>query len=319
VKPLTTERAAQVVNRILQERVLSIDPIIGKGSVNKLYIVRTPGSEVVVRMNVDAGALQVYEKERWCMEQAAAQGIPGPAIIAVGKDAEAAYMIQTFVTGDHGEDSPMEKKYIWGELGKYTRIVHSLRVQGFGEMLTDPRQGVFEAPTHDNFDGSWRSFVKYNVESLTENDELINLNVITAAQSDCVKRLFENLLACPFQFGLNHGDISLKNTIVNKNGTVTLLDWGSAEVNIVPHWDLIQLLQCHMEANNPDNSHIEAFLDGYGISQQQYGQMREQLYTLLLLRAFDKLRWAIDRSAQRIPRYADYAKKVLQLVLHDTG
>jgi hypothetical protein len=40
------------------------------------------------------------------------------------------------------------------------------------------------------------------------------------------------------------------------------LDWGSAEVNIVPHWDIIQILKCHLESRNPNKSHLKDFLDG---------------------------------------------------------
>ncbi|MBC7932296.1 MAG: hypothetical protein H7Z38_17205 [Rubrivivax sp.] len=67
-----------------------------------------------------------------------------------------------------------------------------------------------------------------------------------------------------------------------------------AEVSIVPHHDLIEMLRMNMVENDPDHDALRAFLDGYGISQTEYERMTPELESLLLLRAFDKLRWAMD-------------------------
>jgi aminoglycoside phosphotransferase (APT) family kinase protein len=314
-----TDMGSQLANEIaaafLHEKIHSVHPIIGKGSVNKIFIVGAARSKVVIRMNHDGMAFKDYEKECWCMEKAIAKGIPSPLVLAMGQKDDVAYMIQSYVDGEHGENSSFENKYLWTKLGQYAKLIHSIKVIGFGEILSDPLRGTFYSPTHDNFDGTWLDFVRYNIESLTVNDELIKLGVLTAIQSKSVKRLFENLQEREFHFGLNHGDISLKNTIVNQNGHVTLLDWGSAEVNIAPHGDFIQLMKCHIEMNNPSASDILAFIDGYGIAPDDFRKMQEEINILLVLRAFDKLRWAIDRSPQRIPNFAGYAKKVLKRVL----
>ena len=147
--------------------------------------------------------------------------------------------------------------------------------------------------------------------SLTEDDPLIKLKVLTQPQSKAVKDVFVSLKGREFTFGLNHGDISLKNTIVDIRGRVNLLDWGSAEAGIVPHHDLIQMLKMNMLEGDPDSEEIRAFLDGYGISPAELERMMPELESLLVLRAFDKLRWAIDWNVEGLDRYVRHAREAL--------
>ena len=109
--------------------------------------------------------------------------------------------------------------------------------------------------------------------------------------------------------------MSLKNTIVDNAGTIHLLDWGSAEASIVPHHELIQLLKLNMQENNPSDAEIEAFLDGYGILKDEFEKMLPDLKSLSILRAFDKLRWAIDWKIPELKDYVSQAKETVERYL----
>ena len=50
-------------------------------------------------------------------------------------------------------------------------------------------------------------------------------------------------------------------------------------------------------------------LEGYGISPAEYERMLPELESLLVLRAFDKLRWAIEWNAAEVGRFADHARE----------
>src|SRR5690606_38908861 len=89
--------------------------------------------------------------------------------------------------------------------------------------------------------GSWQGYVEHNTNSLTEHDRLIELGVITPTESQRMRRLFENMKRRSYRYGLNHGDLSLKNTIVDQAGQVILLDW-NARVSVVPHATIAQLM-----------------------------------------------------------------------------
>lgn len=304
----------EIFTSILEMEVKEIKPIIGKGAVNEVFLVKTENSPYIVRMNDAKRAYSIFEKECWCMEQAGLLGIPGPEVISIGTYREVAYMVLTFVEGTHGEDTDFEKGEVWRKLGEYARIFHSIKVAGFGEHIVDLEKGIFAERKHDNFDGTWSGFIKYNVDSLTEDDELVKQNILTKKQSMAIKERFECLYGKSFQFGLIHGDLSLKNTIVNDGGNVTLLDWGSAQVTIVPHYEIIELIRSQIDQGYPSDLELEEFLKGYGFSKSDYFGIKEDMNTLLLLRSIDKLRWALECSPNDISNFISHVKKVLKRV-----
>lgn len=306
-------QAEQIATNYFKEQVVSSYAIIGKGSVNQIAVVETDSMKAVIRMN-GISTYEDYVKEQWCMNQAALIGVPGPKVLSVGKTEDCAYMIQTFVAGDNGVDSVQPKASIWRQIGEYAKQIHAIRTEGYGERLADPDRGLFLSPLHEGFDGSWRSFVQYNRDSLTEDDRLLELGVITVSESSKAELLFESFQSSALDFGLNHGDLSLKNTVVDPQGRVHLLDWGSAEVNLVPYRDFMEPLR-YVENGQLDEPSFRAFLEGYGLNQREYAEMQHELNGYRLLIAFDKLRWAIDKKPDLISDYADYAHRIAKKVL----
>jgi len=298
---------SRIVSTLFDAPQIEVTPLIGKGSVNKVFIVKTVSRQVVIRMSERDEAFNEYAKEAWCIEQAATRGVPVPSVISVGRCEGNAYIVQSYIAGDEGRDSPAQKSGIWRELGRYARLIHSIGVPGFGLTLPEITRGDARK--------SWLRYVDYNIASLAEDDPLITLGVLTRPQSRVVKGLFADLRDREFAFGLNHGDISLKNTIIDVRGRVHLLDWGSAEASIVPHHDLIQLLKMNMLEGDPDDEQILAFLDGYGISRGAYERMMPVLESLLVLRAFDKLRWALEWNVEGLEGFVSHAREALSRCL----
>lgn len=297
-------QAEQITGNFLQEQVKSSYQVIGKGIANQVCVVETENHKVVVRMN-DKDTFPEYVKEKWCIEQAAAVGIPGPEVLSIGIVDETAFMIQAFVEGDNGLDSTVTKTDVWRKLGEYAKLIHSIQVKGYGGNLVDPVHGEFHSPSHAGSDGSWQGYVQYNINCLTKHDPLIELGVITQAELQRVRELFENLKREPFRFGLDHGDLSIKNVIVNQANRVILLDW-NAEINVVPHVTVARLMQYQILGieESPNAEELEAFMDGYGLSEEDLSVTRH----FLLLRAFDNLRWAIDQSPGLIKPYASFCE-----------
>jgi aminoglycoside phosphotransferase len=303
---MNTQLAAQIVSSFFTEPVKTVAPIVGKGTVNRIFIVTTVEHEVVVRLNDAETAWQEYEKEKWCLEQASAKGIPGPEVLTLGKLGSVAYMLQTLISGDNGEDSHFDKTAIWRKLGQYAKIIHAIKI--------DPASNL-QLPHFDNFELSWTDFLAYNIESLTPDDELIKYGVLSKAQAVTVRQLFEGLTCRTYHFGLCHRDIVLRNTIVAEDGLVSLLDYGSAEINIVPYTELATFLEWQLTENYPSQAEVSAFLAGYGISQAEFREIQPELETLTLLRAFDTLRWAIERSPSEIAGQVHTARKILEYKL----
>jgi aminoglycoside phosphotransferase (APT) family kinase protein len=296
-----TRLASMIASGLLGGTPLEVTPLVGRGSVNRVFVVEALTRKVVVRMSDGGEAFDEYTKEAWCIERAAARGVPVPSVIGVGRREGHAYIVLSYIDGDEGRDSPAPRPCIWRELGKYARLIHSIRVPGFGLSLSKMTRGDARE--------SWLRHLEYNIESLTEDDPLIELGVLTPPQSKLAREVFAGLRAREFTFGLNHGDISLKNTVVDARGRVSLLDWGSAEAAAVPHHDLIEMLKMNMSEGDPDGEDIRAFLEGYGISPAELERMRPELDGLLLLRAFDKLRWAIDWNVAGLEEYVSHARE----------
>lgn len=309
------KQAERIAADFLQEQVKTSYRIIGKGITNQVCVVETEIHKVVVRMN-DKDTFPSFIKEKWCIEQAAAVGVPGPEVLSIGVVDETAYMIQAFVEGDNGLECTVPKPGVWRKLGEYVKLIHSIQVKGYGGDLIDTVHGEFQSPSHAGSDGSWQGYVQYNINGLTEHDRLIELGVITQMESLKVRKRFEDLKSEPFRFGLNHGDISLKNTIVNQANQVILLDW-NAEVNVAPHATVAQLMHYQILGleESPNVEEFKAFIDGYGISEKDLFDIRH----FLLLRAFDNLRWAIDRSPDLIEPYAAFAKQVVDEIKRHDG
>ncbi|CAM3980033.1 phosphotransferase family protein [Saccharibacillus endophyticus] len=288
---------------------VSVSPILGKGFVNEVWIAETSGRRIVIRMNTeDSCASDIYLKEKWCMEQARLAGIPGPEVLELGRCGEIPYMIQSFENGVNGLDHSADPALLWSVIGEYAARLHRIPVKGYGENLSDPERGTFFSPPHPGSDGSWNDYLRYNIQSLNDGDRLLELGVITRAQSRQARELFESLAGQEWHFGLNHGDLSLKNILVSDvPGTtsphIVLIDWGSAEVGPVPHVDLMQLMLIQMIEGRPRDEEISAFLKGYGLPVSVLADTKK----LFVLRSFDKLRWAIDCSPGDVAQFADIA------------
>lgn len=273
-----------------------ITPIINRGSVNKVFAVETATGRIVVRLN-DEDDVSRFQKEKWCMEKASEKGVAGPEVISVGEKDGYAYTVMSFIEGTPGDEvGSIETPLVWREIGRYARAIHSISVAGFGLEYADLIEGDSEKHWHDYLD--------YNIKSLTPDDKLIELGVLDLEKSQSARNCFEELRTKKFNFGLNHGDLSSKNTILGTDGRVYLLDWGCAVAEVVPHFDIGEIIR----SSKPSEEEFDSFLVGYSMSKEEFGALEDDLKSLLLLNRFDKLRWAIDKKLDKIEDYVEGAK-----------
>ncbi len=287
----------QTIREILGSDVIEITPILGKGSVNKVFKVRQSSGTVIVRLN-SADKFPKFQKEAWALDEAQKIGIPSPKVLDLGVKNHHSFMIQSFVEGLNGKEIIDDKTDIWFRIGQHARLVHSIKTIGFGERMASA--GLF--------DDTWLRYLNYNIDSLKPDDQLISRGVITIEQSEKLKKLFQELLKKPFKFGMNHGDLSLANVIVLKNGQVTLIDWGESESSIVPYVDFIGILQNHLKEASPL---FEWFLKGYGLTKDEYLKIKPDLEAIRLLKAVDLLRWAIDKKPGKINQFSKRLRKLV--------
>jgi fructosamine-3-kinase len=294
---ITTERLAQIVENFTGEKIVDSRQILGRSDVNDIYALATVNNKYILRVDRNKNTLDRFRKEVWCVGQARQVGIPVADIVAVDLVDGYPYMLMHQVEGINGDESPGQDK-IWRALGGYARKIHAIPVQGYGDRMSAP--GVF--------DDSWQRFLDYNLSSLTAGDQLLERGFITSAQSARLKKIFLNLQQTKFNFGLTHYDLCPRNTVVAADG-VYLLDWGSAQVGVIPHLDIAEILDSSLNDQSPE---FKLFLENYGLPYEDYETMKPQIRDLNLLVHVDKLRWALDRAPGRVEHYASEVEKKLE-------
>jgi aminoglycoside phosphotransferase (APT) family kinase protein len=226
-------------------------------------------------------------------------GIPGAKIYDVGTYKDYAYILMEYIDGSNGtriEASPG----LWQELGSYLNLIHKIPVKGFGEKLNDITDGNKE---------QWKTYLKYNIDSLNDNDVLIKLGVLDTPTSKKLITIFQGIAGNSYTFGLNHGDYSLANVIVNNKSTAHIIDWGCAQSHVVPHYDLGVILD---ESLSLDSDEFNALLNGYGMSRYDFDVMKQEIADLVLLEAVDKLRWALDKAPKWVESHKSRLINILQ-------
>lgn len=294
------EIARAIATRFCGAAPYTIDAIEGLGSVNQLFVASTAVGRIIIRLPQESDkwrAEAFYEKERWCLESARRIAhIPGPEVLEQGVFEGWPYQIQRYIEGVNGERSDIPPAQLYYSLGEYSRRFHTISLTGFGEVLAD-----FQAP-----DGRerWHEFITYNLESLTDGDPLLGLGVYLPDQRQAIYERFKSLYALDAPIGLTHGDLAPRNTIVTSDQTVVLIDWGCAEAHLIPHYDLYYMPR--------DFQHD--FLNGYGWPMEQRAALFAELESLALLKAFDLVRWSLDRCLRRLLELAEEARKLAQAV-----
>jgi len=299
-KKIDDQLINNLADQLLNFKLIKINPIIGKGDVNQVFILTSKHSKIVLRMN-SADSHNRFLKEGWCLKKAKEKGIPGPKVLSIGKKDDFSFMFISFLPGVVGKEALMSKPDIWFQIGKYARLIHQIPVIGFGEDFdTD---GVFK--------DSWQRFSDYNIDSLNDNDPLLDLKIFDKDKSQLIKDLFVVFKDKNFKFGLNHGDLSLANVMVDREN-ISLFDWGCAMAHIVPHFEIEEILRSVLKE---DSNKFKHFLKGYGLSLSEFKVIKDDILILRLLWTIDKLRWAIDRSPDKIKSYSQEVKKSLNLVV----
>ena len=286
-----------VVDRHRGTRVTSAVPI--QSGVNRVFRLRAGDQRLIVRLS-DVAEIARFRKEAWCIDRAAAAGVPSPAVLAVGAQGAYAYMLENDVPGRRGTElGPAGQLSTWRHLGALLRRIHDIALAGFGEELAGMTTGG---------DARWQRYLAYNLGELTARDPLMAMGVLTKEDQDRLRSDFEGLARAPLRFGLSHGDFSLRNAIVGDDGLVSVIDWGEAHAHVVPHFDLGVVLQTSLRDDAPG---FAALLDGYGLDRAGYDVIRSDIQALRLLIATDKVRWARDRRPDRLAG----TRRILQALL----
>jgi len=174
-----------------------------------------------------------------------------------------AYLIETYLAGTNGEELALSVGYekavvqqVWQQLGGYLALLHQLPVEGFGELLPACEEPSNTLKGRDRFD----RFLLYNIEQLESPDDPLQgppLSILTLQNTQHILGILGDLLhqykQGTFRFGLCHGDVSLKNCLVDQQFSgpqTSLVDWGCTTIDVIPHaeFNAMDISRCHLDS-----------------------------------------------------------------------
>jgi hygromycin-B 4-O-kinase len=177
-----------------------------------------------------------------------------------------------------------QRPAILGELGEYAAKINQIGTRDFGH--------VFDwSPNELSRSRTW---IEYLDNELKVDERLAVLRQSGLVKADLLQKLrgqVESMRAWTTKPTLSHGDIRLKNVIVNQRGKiVSILDWENCTSNMAPYWELsLALHDLSMDEK-------QSFLEGYGLDLTRYMEIAPAIKALNLLHYSRSVRHALQRN-----------------------
>ncbi len=243
------------------------------GLVNFIYYAEVDGEGFVVRIAEEQPKIQYFLKESWAMEKAREKGVPVPEVLEISNEvSEFPYMIARWVKGRSAECFlHPERGAIIKELGKYAALINSIPTSGFGHVFDWSNNLLSRKDT-------WKQYLQEEFEVDKRLSTLERHSILTEEIMSHLRGAVKEMLAWEGKPHLNHGDLRLKNVLVDDKGKICcILDWEFCTSNMSPQWDLCVAL-------DPFTADEKAlFLEGYGISHTEYRKIAQGIKALNLL------------------------------------
>lgn len=284
----------RLAGELFSEPVFCINPIT-KGGVNKVFAVKTQKMNLIVRIHKDQSNIEEYQKEKLCMEKVSKLGVPVPKVIELGNQIiPYAYMIYEYIEGISADEYQGDKLKIWRQIGKYAVLINSMKTYGYGynfEFKNKQKQ-------NKNSYEKWKIYIDEKINGLLKCKLFIEHKVIERKDIPKIKNKLESIKRWRFEPKLNHGNLSLKNTVVDKSGkVVAILDWGEAASHPTPSFEFATTIFWITPKEE------KAFLDGYGISMKEYEFLKLDVERLELLQHLGSAHWHIQRKNYKALEY----------------
>lgn len=292
----------EIALKELKKKPQNILQILDKGVRNKVFKVTAHSTEYIFRLNSEKRALAMYQKEKWCMDKAREVGVPTSECLYVGMSGEYAYMILSYIEGVNGDDSQLDKRDIFRKLGEYAQVFNSVQTAGFGRDTVDPDMG---------FTQTWEEFHDATMNKVVDNPVLVESGVFSREQIGKIKTRLSEMKDWNYRPHLCHGNLGSNNTVVNPDGEIFVIDWGNGAGHLAPHVDLADII-----AWNSTRIFLDDFLEGYGMSKDEFRKIEREVNDILILKLLDVMKWAISTDYEVLNRkFVDQSvERILKLV-----
>ena len=265
--------AGVVFAHLLGAKGAKLTPL-GGGLTNFVFGARCGRDEFVLRLSGNPGKLKEFLKEQWAMARAREAGIPVPEVLEVGiNPIPFPYMVARKVAGTEATHHP-ERFRVLRQMGRFARQLHEVKTSGFGHTFDWSENQLSRKE-------SWAEYLQREFRGPERLAILDRHGMLTKPALKALRATFEEIARWDPQPVLNHGDLRLKNVVVDAEGEVAaVLDWEFCTSNAAPYWDLsLALHDLSVDAK-------EELLAGYGMTG------REVMEAAPALRVFNVLNYA---------------------------
>lgn len=269
-RPLITEKtAASVIQHYFGTKPKSVCHIGGLS--NFVFEAKLHDKELVVRLSDRPDRLQFFLKEQWAVRKAREFKVPVPEILEVGNELDGTpYMVLEKIRGPSAEDC-VGRIPILKQLAEHARVINSIPTTGFGHVFDWSKNELSR-------NESWKEFLheEFGIENRLKLFR--KAKIFSATDLRKLEKAVATLEKLNFKPRLNHGDLRLKNVILDeKNEIKAIIDWEHCLSGPVPEWDLsIALHDLSIDEK-------EAFLESYGISLAEFTERSATVKLLNIL------------------------------------
>ena len=226
----------------------------------------------MVRISPDTEKVATFTKELWATQKVREVGVPSPEVLAVGNIGSEPYMVSRRVTGAEATHHP-KRKHIVHEMGRFARTINSVRTTSFGVN--------FDWTANGPKNNTWAEYLDQELQIERRLRLFTEHKILSAQQVEKLKEIVDDARAMRVEPSLNHGDMRLKNVIVDDDGQIAaIVDWEDCLSTIAPQWEL----SIALHDLSIDEKHL--FIEGYGLDSKQVEEMSP------LIKAFNVINYS---------------------------
>jgi aminoglycoside phosphotransferase (APT) family kinase protein len=262
------------------------------GLTNYVFMVTHAEGELVVRLSPDPAKIKDYIKEQWAIAKVRELKVPTPDILEVGNEVVPhPYMISRKVEGKESTFHP-QRLEILHEMGRYGALINSIRTTGFGSTFDWSNNQLSK-------NDSWDDFLDRELALDHRLKTLEKCRILSKARAKKLAATLRGIGKLAKRPTLNHGDLRLKNVLVNEKGAVTaIIDWEDCLSTLSPFWELSVAL------HDLSVDEKQVLLDGYGLKPAKVDEIVPLLRALNIINYAPEIeRLLEERDSAQLERY----------------
>lgn len=272
------------------------------GLSNFVFEVLHAEGDFIVRISPDPVRINSFIKEQWAQNRAREIGVPIPEILEVGSHViNQPFMISRVVKGNNAL-THSKRWEIVKEMGHYAALINTIKTEGFGSTF-DWSSNLLSR------NESWQEFLECELNFEDRLQTLEKRKMLDASQVKTLRKILTDAGKQKTKPALNHGDIRLKNVMVNDEGKITaFLDWENCTSNLAPAWELsIALHDLSIDEK-------QLFLKGYGLKENQVVELMPLVKAINFINyAPDIERLAAEKDTVHLEKYRTRLSGALDL------